>query len=104
MALIQLQSARRKSAAVKAPVAVPPSRRVKPETLGVIVGNRGFFPGHLARSGRDEMLNALKSEGIRMVILGAKESNHGAVESRDYNREDLPRVTTTAPQNVCRIE
>ena len=83
MALIQLQSARRKSAAEKAPVAVPPARRVTPVTLGVIVGNRGFFPGHLARSGRDEMLNALRAEGIRAVILGAKETNHGAVESRD---------------------
>ena len=28
-------------------------------TFAVIVGNRGFFPGHLARTGRDEILRAL---------------------------------------------
>ena len=28
-------------------------------TFGVIVGNRGFFPDHLARSGREEMLTAI---------------------------------------------
>lgn len=57
----------------------PPAERV---TLGVIVGNRGFFPGHLARSGRDEMLAALAAEGIDAVVLGPGDSVHGAVESR----------------------
>jgi L-fucose isomerase-like protein len=52
-------------------------------TLGVIVGNRGFFPGHLARTGRDEMLRALAEEGIDAVALGPDDSVHGAVESRD---------------------
>ena len=27
-----------------------------PVTIGLIVGNRGFFPDHLARSGREEMI------------------------------------------------
>ncbi len=57
-----------------------PARRV---TFGVIVGNRGFFPGHLARTGRDEILRALADEGYDAVILGAEDTNHGAVESRD---------------------
>jgi L-fucose isomerase-like protein len=52
-------------------------------TLGLIVGNRGFFPGHLARSGREEMLAALAEEGIDAVALGPDDSVHGAVESRD---------------------
>ncbi|HKO14632.1 MAG TPA: hypothetical protein VJU87_00235 [Gemmatimonadaceae bacterium] len=52
-------------------------------TLGVVVGNRGFFPGHLARSGREEMLAALSAEGIDAVALGPDDSVHGAVESRD---------------------
>src|SRR4051812_7272151 len=55
----------------------------RPVTLGVIVGNRGFFPGHLAQSGRNEMLAALTASGINAVILGAEETNYGAVESRD---------------------
>jgi len=25
-------------------------------TFGVVVGNRGFFPGHLAKTGRDEII------------------------------------------------
>ena len=28
-------------------------------TFGVTVGNRGFFPGHLAQSGRSEMIAAI---------------------------------------------
>jgi L-fucose isomerase-like protein len=52
-------------------------------TLGVIVGNRGFFPGHLAKTGRDEMLRALAEEGIDAIALGPDDSAHGAVESRD---------------------
>ena len=34
-----------------------------PMTFGVIVGNRGFFPDHLAQSGRAEMIAALEKAG-----------------------------------------
>jgi L-fucose isomerase-like protein len=51
-------------------------------TLGVIVGNRGFFPDHLAKSGREEMIAALKRAGIEPVVLGPEESKFGAVETR----------------------
>jgi L-fucose isomerase-like protein len=51
-------------------------------TFGVIVGNRGFFPGHLAQSGRSEMLAALENDGYKTVALGPEDSRHGAVESR----------------------
>src|ERR1044071_8399332 len=60
-----------------------PQPPVKRETLGIIVGNRGFFPGHLARTGRDEMLQAFAEEGIDAVLLGPDDSAYGAVESRD---------------------
>lgn len=50
--------------------------------LGVIVGNRGFFPDHLARSGREEMIRVLQSAGIEAVALDETESKHGAVETR----------------------
>jgi L-fucose isomerase-like protein len=51
-------------------------------TLGLIVGNRGFFPDHLALSGRREMQAALESAGVRVVALGEAESKCGAVETR----------------------
>jgi L-fucose isomerase-like protein len=50
-------------------------------TMGLIVGNRGFFPGHLAQTGREEMMQALQKAGIDVVVLGPDESKHGAVET-----------------------
>ena len=52
-------------------------------TLGLIVGNRGFFPDHLAKSGREEMLAALKHASIEAVVLGPEDSKYGAVETRE---------------------
>ncbi len=52
-------------------------------TLGLLVGNRGFFPGHLAKTGRDDMLRVFADEGIDAIALGPDDSAHGAVESRD---------------------
>src|SRR3984957_21217054 len=58
----------------------------KKMTMGVIVGNRGFFPDHLANSGREEILRALETAGMDAVALDPKESKHGAVETRDESR------------------
>src|SRR5215475_8261372 len=55
----------------------------KKMTMGVIVGNRGFFPDHLAKTGREEMLAALGAAGINAVALGPEESKHGAVETHE---------------------
>lgn len=52
-------------------------------TFGVIVGNRGFFPDHLARSGREEMIRAIEAAGHKAVVLGPGDSKHGAVETRE---------------------
>src|ERR1700723_1813255 len=51
--------------------------------FGLIVGNRGFFPGHLAESGREEMLRGLEQAGIDVVALGIDESKYGSVETHD---------------------
>src|ERR1700761_4153371 len=59
------------------------SRRM---TFGVIVGNRGFFPDHLAQSGRSEMLAALEKSGYGAVALGPEDSKFGAVETRGEAR------------------
>jgi L-fucose isomerase-like protein len=55
-------------------------------TMGLIVGNRGFFPDHLAKTGREEMLRALATAGIDVVALTPEESKYGAVESRQESR------------------
>jgi L-fucose isomerase-like protein len=52
-------------------------------TFGVIVGNRGFFPSHLASTGRTEMIKALESAGMKAIVLTPEESAHGAVETYD---------------------
>jgi len=53
----------------------------KQMTLGVLVGNRGFFPSHLATSGRLEMIAALESVGIKAIVLTPEDTAHGAVET-----------------------
>jgi L-fucose isomerase-like protein len=52
-------------------------------TLGVIIGNRGFFPDQLAKSGREEMIQILRTAGIETVVLGPEQSKHGAVETHE---------------------
>ena len=76
-------------------------------TLGVIVGNRGFFPDHLARSGRQDMLAALKAKGIKPIVLEEGESKFGAVETRPEaarcaelfkkHREQIDGIVVTLP-------
>jgi len=53
----------------------------KKVTLGLLVGNRGFFPGNLAESGRKEMIQVLQQAGIEVVVLDAEKSGHGAIET-----------------------
>jgi L-fucose isomerase-like protein len=50
-------------------------------TLGLIVGNRGFFPAHLCETGRAEMLRILREEGIDVIALSPDETTYGSVES-----------------------
>ena len=50
-------------------------------TFGVLVGNRGFFPSHLATSGRLEMVAALEAAGMKAIVLSPQETAHGAVET-----------------------
>jgi len=50
-------------------------------TLGVIVGNRGFFPNHLCEKGREDILRVLAEEGIEAVIVGVEDTNFGSVET-----------------------
>jgi L-fucose isomerase-like protein len=79
----------------------------KQMTFGVIVGNRGFFPGHLATSGRKEIISTLEKAGMGVVVLGAEDSKHGAVETRQEakkcadlfkaNRDKIDGIIVTLP-------
>ncbi|MFQ5929013.1 MAG: L-fucose/L-arabinose isomerase family protein [Acidobacteriota bacterium] len=76
-------------------------------TMGLIIGNRGFFPDHLAREGREEMIKTLQDTGIDVVALGSEETKFGAVETReearkcaalfDANRSKLDGVIVSLP-------
>jgi len=76
-------------------------------TFGIIVGNRGFFPDHLARSGREEILSTLAAAGHNAVCLTPEQSKHGAVETREEakkcadlfrsNRERIDGIIVTLP-------
>ena len=75
--------------------------------FGVIVGNRGFFPDHLAKSGRDDVIRILQAAGTEVVVLSPEESKHGAVETREEshrcaelfreNRDRIHGVIVTLP-------
>lgn len=67
---------------------VPASRlNARPVTLAVIVGNRGFFPSHLALSGRKTILEILEKAGIKAIITGEDSTNVGSVESLEESRQ-----------------
>jgi L-fucose isomerase-like protein len=50
-------------------------------TLGLIVGNRGFFPAQLCDSGRQQVLRALEQASLGAVALPPDATKFGAVES-----------------------
>lgn len=76
-------------------------------TFGLIVGNRGFFPDHLAKEGREEMLKVLNGAGIRVIALTPEESKYGAVETHEearrcgdlfrQHRDEIDGVIVTLP-------
>ncbi len=76
-------------------------------TLGVIVGNRGFFPDHLVDNGRKEVLKVLAEEGIETIALTPEDTPFGSVESLEdavkcaelfkKNREKIQGVLVSLP-------
>ena len=69
-------------------------------TFGVIIGNRGFFPDHLAKTGREEMMRALERAGIEVVVLTPEQTKYGAVETH----EDAKRCAALFQQNRQRLD
>jgi len=72
----------------------------KKMTMGLIIGNRGFFPDHLAKTGREEMMRALAQAGMDYVVLGPEQSNYGAVETH----EEAKRCAELFRQNQGRLD
>lgn len=50
-------------------------------TLGVVIGNRGFFPAKLCADGRAQILAVLEKMGIKAILLELNATTYGAVES-----------------------
>jgi L-fucose isomerase-like protein len=62
--------------------------------LGLVVGNRGFFPDHLCASGREAVMKVLASQDLQVVALPTDATKFGAVESLEDARKcaDLLRA------------
>jgi L-fucose isomerase-like protein len=75
--------------------------------IGLIIGNRGFFPDHLAASGREEMIGVLQAAGVEVISLTPEESKFGAIETFEEarrcgelfkkHRDDLQGVIVSLP-------
>jgi L-fucose isomerase-like protein len=69
-------------------------------TLGIIIGNRGFFPAHLCESGRRDILAMLADQGIDTVTLPVDATKFGAVESF----ADAQKCADLFKENAGRID
>ncbi len=82
-------------------------RNLPPVTIGLIVGNRGFFPSHLAQTGRAEMIQVLESAGFKVITLDPSDSPYGSLESLtdarkcadlfDAHRKEIDGILITLP-------
>jgi len=54
---------------------------MKPSTFAILVGSRGFFPHHLAKSGHQQMIDAVVKAGHKYVVLSPEQTLHGAVQT-----------------------
>ncbi len=80
---------------------------MKPVTFGVIVGNRGFFPDHLCKTGRETILKLLKEEGYNAIALDEQATRFGSIftledsqkcaELFKKHREEIDGVLVTLP-------
>jgi L-fucose isomerase-like protein len=80
---------------------------IKEVTLGVIVGNRGFFPDHLCDTGRKAVLAVLAEEGVKAIALNPDDTKFGSVETTadahkcaalfKQHRDEIDGVLVTLP-------
>ncbi|HUV06985.1 MAG TPA: fucose isomerase, partial [Spirochaetia bacterium] len=56
-------------------------------TIGVVIGNRGFFPAKLCEEGRNAILSVLEKEGFRPIALTPEETPYGSVETYEQSKK-----------------
>ena len=73
------------------PMPLPRNRRpiksLPTTTLGVIIGNREFFPDQLVAEAREEVLRLLTESGIRPIALSPNDSKLGGIETHGDARK-----------------
>ena len=69
-------------------------------TLGVIVGNRNFFPDHLCETGRQTVLDVLKQEGID---AGIPPKDNAAASAASSGSRDCPTHTPTPSARLATV-
>lgn len=79
----------------------------KKMTVGLIVGNRGFFPDHLCEEGKAKIEEVLKAKGLNVISLSEKDTKFGSVETLadtkkcvelfKKNRENIDGIIVTLP-------
>jgi len=50
-------------------------------TLGIIIGNRDFFPDSLVEKARNEILDVFKKLNLKAVLLDTTDTKLGGVET-----------------------
>lgn len=75
--------------------------------LGVIVGNRGFFPDALAQEGREQILRVLSEQNYHAICLTPRDTKAGAVETLQdarrcahlfrQHRDEIDGIVVTLP-------
>jgi L-fucose isomerase-like protein len=76
-------------------------------TMGVIVGNRNFFPALLAKTGREDIIRVLAKKGFDAIVLSPDQTKYGVVETFEdskkcaelfrRNREKIEGVIVSLP-------
>ncbi len=75
--------------------------------LGVIIGNRGVFPGYLSEEARKDILEVFKKKDIEPILIPLNETKFGAIENLEEakkcaelfkkNRDKIDGILVTLP-------
>lgn len=69
-------------------------------TVGLIVGNRGFFPDWLVEEGRKRILKVLNEMNVNVVTLSPEDTKYGAVE----NTQDAEKCAKLFKEHADEID
>src|SRR5262245_6367549 len=67
---------------IRGPVKTPSTT-----TLGVIIGNREFFPDQLVAEARDDILKLFGERGVRPITISPDDTKLGGVETHSDARK-----------------